>query len=35
LEQENDLDQRAALEHLRATAFEVRDDIVELRRDLK
>jgi len=32
---EQDADQRAALEHLRSSAFEVRDSIVELRRELK
>lgn len=32
---ERDSDQRAALEHLRSSAFEVRDCIVELRRELK
>jgi hypothetical protein len=33
--QEHDPDQRAALEHLRSSAFEIRDGIVELRRELK
>lgn len=33
--QEQDPDQRAALEHLRSSAFEIRDSIVELRRELK
>ncbi len=32
---EKDPDHRAALEHLRASAFEIRDSIVELRRELK
>ena len=32
---EGDLDQKAALEHIRSSAFEIRDDIVELRRELK
>ncbi|HVJ47451.1 MAG TPA: hypothetical protein VM511_13760 [Luteolibacter sp.] len=32
---EQDPDHRAALEHLRASAFEIRDSIVELRRELK
>ena len=32
---ERDLDQKAALEHIRSSAFEIRDDIVELRRELK
>lgn len=33
--QEQDRDQRAALEHIRSSAFEIRDGIVELRRELK
>ena len=32
---ERDPDQRAALEHLRGSVFEIRDGIVELRRELK
>lgn len=32
---EKDPDHRAALEHLRSSAFEIRDSIVELRRELK
>ncbi|RYD32010.1 MAG: hypothetical protein EOP85_22175 [Verrucomicrobiaceae bacterium] len=32
---EQDPDQRAALEHIRSSAFEIRDGIVELRRELK
>lgn len=32
---EHDPDQKAALEHIRSSAFEIRDDIVELRRELK
>lgn len=32
---EQDPDHKAALEHLRTTAFEIRDSIVELRRELK
>ena len=32
---EKDPDHRAALEHLRTSAFEIRDSIVELRRELK
>lgn len=32
---EQDPDHRAALEHLRSSAFEIRDSIVELRRELK
>ncbi len=32
---ERDADQRAALEHIRTTIFEVRDSIVEMRRELK
>ena len=32
---ERDPDQKAALEHIRSSAFEIRDDIVELRRELK
>lgn len=32
---ETDPDHRAALEHLRSSAFEIRDSIVELRRELK
>jgi len=32
---EVDPDQKAALEHLRSSAFEIRDSIVELRRELK
>ncbi len=35
MELERDPDQRAALEHLRSSAFEIRDGIVELRRELK
>ena len=35
LTREEDVDQRAALEHLRRSCFEIRDDIVELRRELK
>ncbi|GAA5130404.1 hypothetical protein JIN84_04655 [Luteolibacter yonseiensis] len=35
MEIERDPDQRAALEHLRSSAFEIRDSIVELRRELK
>lgn len=35
IEHENDPDQKAALEHLRSSAFEVRAGIVELRRELK
>jgi len=35
IEIERDSDQRAALEHIRVSAFEVRDAIVELRRELK
>jgi len=32
---EKDPDHRAALEHLRSSAFEIRDSVVELRRELK
>ena len=32
---EEDPDQLAALAHLRSTAFEIRDEITELRRELK
>jgi len=32
---EEDTDQKAALEHLRSSAFEIRDEIIELRRELK
>lgn len=32
---ETDTDHRAALEHVRSSAFEIRDSIVELRRELK
>jgi hypothetical protein len=32
---ERDPDQRAALEHIRSSAFEIRDSIVEMRRELK
>ncbi|MBX3740468.1 MAG: hypothetical protein KF712_05720 [Akkermansiaceae bacterium] len=32
---EKDADHRAALEHLRSSAFEIRDSVVELRRELK
>lgn len=35
ISQEQDPDQRAALEHIRSSAFEIRDGIVELRRELK
>jgi hypothetical protein len=35
MELERDPDQRAALEHIRCSAFEIRDGIVELRRELK
>ena len=35
MELERDPDQRAALERLRSSAFEIRDGIVELRRELK
>ncbi|MFT4175553.1 MAG: hypothetical protein QM627_02750 [Luteolibacter sp.] len=35
LNQEEDPDQKAALEHLRSSIFEIRDGIVELRRELK
>ncbi len=35
MELEHDPDQRAALAHLRSSAFEIRDSIVELRRELK
>lgn len=35
IELERDPDQRAALEHVRSSAFEIRDGIVELRRELK
>ena len=35
MELERDPDQRAALEHIRCSAFEIRDGIVELRRQLK
>ncbi len=33
--EEQDPDQKAALEHIRSSAFEIRDGIVELRRELK
>ena len=32
---EEDPDHKAALEHIRSSAFEIRDSIVELRRELK
>ncbi len=35
MELERDPDQRAALEHIRSSAFEIRDSIVEMRRELK
>ncbi len=35
IELERDPDQRAALTHIRSSAFEIRDGIVELRRELK
>ncbi len=35
IELERDPDQRAALAHIRSSAFEIRDGIVELRRELK
>lgn len=35
IQEEKDPDQKAALERLRVTAFEIRDSIVELRRELK
>jgi hypothetical protein len=35
IEVEHDADQRAALEHIRATIFEIREAIVELRREMK
>lgn len=35
METEQDADQRAALQHVRSTAFEIRESIVELRRELK
>ncbi len=35
VDRESDPDQKAALEHIRSSAFEIRDDIVELRRELK
>ena len=35
MELERDPDQRAALDHIRASVFEIRDGIVELRRELK
>lgn len=35
MELERDPDQRAALEHIRVSVFEIRDGIVELRRELK
>lgn len=35
MELERDPDQRAALEHVRSSAFEIRDNIVEMRRELK
>ena len=35
IDAEKDSDQRAALEHVRVSAFEIRDSIVELRRELK
>ncbi len=35
IELEHDPDQRAALQHIRSSAFEIRDDIIEMRRELK
>jgi hypothetical protein len=35
IDEEQDRDQRAALEHVRSSAFEIRDEIIELRRELK
>lgn len=35
MEKETDADARAAYEHVRSTAFQIRDGIVELRRELK
>ncbi|HEX7261491.1 MAG TPA: hypothetical protein VF258_06715, partial [Luteolibacter sp.] len=35
IELERDADQRAALTHIRSSVFEIRDSIVELRRELK
>ena len=35
MELERDPDQKAALEHIRSSAFEIRDSIVEMRRQLK
>jgi len=35
MEMERDPDRKAALEHIRSTAFEIRDSIVEMRRELK
>jgi hypothetical protein len=35
MEQEKDPDQLAALEHIRSSAFEIRDGIIELRREMK
>ena len=35
MEMERDPDQKAALDHIRSTAFEIRDSIVEMRRELK
>jgi hypothetical protein len=35
IDSETDADQRAALEHIRSSVFEIRDGIVELRRELK
>ena len=35
INEEQDPDHRAALEHVRSSAFEIRDSIVKLRRELK
>jgi hypothetical protein len=35
MQDERDQDQHAALAHIRSTAFEIRDGIIELRRELK
>ncbi len=35
VDHERDPDQKAALEHIRSSAFEIRDEIIELRRELK
>jgi hypothetical protein len=35
MELERDPDQKAALEHIRCSMFEIRDSIVEMRRELK